>query len=78
MGFINYPQLSTFLQKMAQNLQEVLQVLTRCGLATAALRNTVINNEGFHSLEAIGLMEGDTDVTEMAKQLSSRRTPTNT
>ena len=46
---------------MAQNLQEVHDVLEHCGLATAVLRNRVINNEGFRSLEAIGLRKNDTD-----------------
>ena len=52
------------------DILEVHQVLTRCGITAANTRQRIINNEDFTSLEAIGLMENDSDVNELAKRLS--------
>ena len=59
---------------MAQNVAEVHLVLDQCGIHTQQVRNRIINNEGFGSLEDIGLLEGDSDVTEMAKRMATRPT----
>jgi len=47
-------------------------VLTVCGIAAQATRTMIINNEGFGSLADLGEMEGDRDVSEMAKRMASR------
>jgi hypothetical protein len=47
-------------------------VLTTCGITTAAHRDVFINVEGLNSIGAFTTMNGDTDVTEMAKRMASR------
>lgn len=54
------------------DLADLNTVLTTCGIAEAATRTNLINNEGFTSIADLGVMEGDTDVTEMAKRLATR------
>ena len=49
---------------MAQNVAEVHLVLDQCGIHSLQFRNRMINNEGFVSLEEIGLLEGDSDVVD--------------
>ena len=51
---------------------ELHAVLQRCGIATAADRDTIINNEGFTTVADFSMLEGDTDVTEMAKRMAGR------
>jgi hypothetical protein len=50
----------------------VHEVHTICGIATAANRATLINIEGLDSVEAFASMNGDSDVTEMAKRMATR------
>ena len=50
----------------------VHEILTVCGITTAANRATFINIEGLDSMEAFASMNGDSDVTDMAKRMSSR------
>ena len=50
----------------------VHEILTICGITTAANRETFINIEGLDSVEAFASMNGDSDVTEMAKRMASR------
>jgi hypothetical protein len=50
----------------------VHDILTICGIANAATCTTFINIEGLDSVEAFASMNGDPDVTEMAKQMASR------
>ena len=51
---------------------EVHAVLQVCGFANAAVRNLLIQNEGFETLEDIAVMEEDRDVSEMAKRGAQR------
>jgi hypothetical protein len=50
----------------------VHEELTICGIATAANRATLINIEGLDSVEDFASMNGDSDVTEMAKRMATR------
>jgi hypothetical protein len=50
----------------------VHDMLTICGIANAATCTTFINIEGLDSVEAFASMNGDPDVTEMAKRMASR------
>jgi hypothetical protein len=50
----------------------VHEILTICGITTAANRKTFINIEGLDSVEAFASMNGDSDVMEMAKRMASR------
>ena len=47
-------------------------VLQVCGVNAVASRDIFINMEGLDSIESFALLSGDTDVTEMAKRMSSR------
>jgi hypothetical protein len=49
------------------------EVLNVCGITTAAGRSIFINIEGLDSMEAFASMNGDGDVTEMAKRMASRQ-----
>jgi hypothetical protein len=42
-----------------------------CGITNVATRTSIINMEGFATLQDIGIMENDKDVNEMAKHLAS-------
>jgi len=57
---------------MADPIQELRDVLETCGVAVAADRNTIINREGFTSIADLGILDGDSDVTEMAKRMAAR------
>jgi hypothetical protein len=50
----------------------VHEVLTICGIATAANRATFINIEGLDCVEAFASMNSDFDITEMVKRMASR------
>ena len=50
----------------------VHEVLTICGIATAANRATLINIEGLDCVEAFASMNSDFDITEMVKRMASR------
>jgi hypothetical protein len=43
-----------------------------CGIANEATRNNIINREGFMTLEDLGVLENDADVSDMAKRMASR------
>ena len=47
-------------------------VLRTCGVTLLAARTTFINVEGLDSISAFTQLNGDTDVTEMAKRMASR------
>ena len=51
---------------------DVHAVLQTCGIGPVAIRNRIITSEGFNALDDIGIMESDSDVTDMAKRLASR------
>ena len=50
---------------------DIQAVLTVCGIDQPDSAR-IMNNEGFNDLEDLGVMEGDKDVIEMAKRMSSR------
>jgi hypothetical protein len=47
-------------------------MLTICGIANAATCTTFINIEGLDSVKAFASMNGDPNITEMAKRMASR------
>ena len=51
---------------------DVHAVLTVCGITNPQERQRVIQNEGFHTIADIGMMDGDSDVVDMAKRLAGR------
>ena len=57
---------------MADPIAELNMVFEMCGVADLATRTNTINREGFTSLEDLGVLETDTDVSDMAKRLASR------
>ena len=48
------------------------QVLRTCGITNAAMRATFIDIEGLDTLTAFAQLNGDADISEMAKRMSSR------
>ena len=48
----------------------IQQVLSTCGVVTAAACMTFINVEGLHSRTAFAQLNGDADITEMAKRMA--------
>lgn len=46
-------------------------VLGMCGITAEEMHARLITHEGFNTLEDLGILENDTDVMEMAKQLAS-------
>jgi hypothetical protein len=52
--------------------EEVHAVLERCGVVAEATRNNIITCEGFMQLADFGVLENDTDVSEMAKRMALR------
>ena len=50
----------------------VHQALRVCGVTALSARKVFIEVEGIDNLEALGTLNGDTDVTEMAKRMASR------
>ena len=52
--------------------EEVHAVLERCGVVAEVMRNNIITHEGFMQLADFGVLENDTDVSEMAKRMASR------
>jgi hypothetical protein len=57
--------------KMADPIGELNAVLETCSIADAAMHANIITQEGFTQLEDLGVLETDTDVTEMAKQMAA-------
>jgi hypothetical protein len=57
-----------YIYKMADPIEELNAVLMTCGINDAAMRASVIAHEGFTQIEDLGVLETDTDVTEMAKK----------
>jgi len=53
-------------------IDQLNTVLTTCGIAAANDRAAVIANEGFTSIADFRYLEGDRDITKMAKRLSAR------
>jgi hypothetical protein len=57
---------------MADPIVQLHMVLEMCGVADVATRNNIINREGFTTIEDLGVLENDTDVSDMAKRMASR------
>ena len=57
---------------MADPIEELNAVFAMCGITDAGMRANIIAREGFTQLEDLGVLETDTDVTEMAKRMASR------
>ena len=57
---------------MADPINELNMVLETCGITDAVTCTNIINREGFQSLVDLGVLEMDTDVSDMAKRLASR------
>ena len=57
---------------MADPIEELNMVFQTCRIADPVVRTNIINREGFTSLEDLGVLETDTDVSDMAKRLASR------
>jgi hypothetical protein len=52
---------------MADRIEELNAVLMTCGTHDAGTCANIIAQEGFTQLEDLGVLETDTNVTEMAK-----------
>jgi hypothetical protein len=57
---------------MANLINDLNLVLETCSILDAATCDNIINREGFQSLVDLGVLETDTDVSDMAKRLASR------
>jgi uncharacterized membrane protein YgcG len=57
---------------MADPIQELHDVFLTCGINDMATRTTIIAQEGFTQLDDLGVLETDTDVSEMAKRMATR------
>ena len=56
---------------MADPIAQLHMVFEMCGVADAVTTN-IINQEGFTRIEDVGILENDTDVSDMAKRMASR------
>jgi hypothetical protein len=57
---------------MANPIENLHAVFVMCGITDEATRTNIINREGFNQLEDLGVLETDTDVSEMAKRMATR------
>jgi hypothetical protein len=57
---------------MADPIAELHAVLETCGVVNEGTRTNIIVREGFTQLADLGVLETDTDVTEMAKRMATR------
>ena len=58
--------------KMADPIGELNAVFAMCGIADGATRANIIAQEGFTQLGDLGVLEMDSNITEMAKRMASR------
>jgi hypothetical protein len=56
---------------MADPIAELNMVVEMCGVTDLATCTNIINWEGFISLEDLGILETDTEVSDMAKKSGS-------
>jgi hypothetical protein len=56
---------------MANAIDDLHVVFAICGIPDAATRTLIMNHEGFTQLDDLGVLETNTDVTEMAKRMAS-------
>ena len=59
------------LQMAANPIDDLNTVLETCGITVAAQRASIINTEGFTQISDLAVLDGDTDVLEMAKRLAN-------
>ena len=57
---------------MADPIAQLNLVFEVCGIIDAAMRTNIINQEGFATIEDLGVLETDTDVLDMAKRMALR------
>jgi hypothetical protein len=55
---------------MANPIGELYAVLEMCSMDNAVTCTNIINQEGFTQLEDLGVLETDTDITEMTKRMA--------
>jgi hypothetical protein len=61
-----------YIFKMANLIDNLHAVFAMCGITDEATCMNIINQEGFTQLESLGVLETDTDVSEMAKRMATR------
>jgi hypothetical protein len=47
-------------------------VFKMCGVTDVVTRTNIINQEGFTTIEDLGVLKNDSDVSDMAKRMASR------
>jgi hypothetical protein len=57
---------------LADLIEELHAVLVTCAMTEEATCTTIITQEGFTHLADLGVLETDTDVTDMAKRMAMR------
>ena len=57
---------------MADPIAQLNLVFEVCGIVDTAMRTNIINKEGFATIEDLGILETDMDVSDMAKRMASR------
>jgi hypothetical protein len=57
---------------MANLIDGLNIVFETCGITDPAMHTNIINHEGFTSLADLGILEMDTDVSDMAKRFPLR------
>ena len=57
---------------MADPIAQLHLVLEVCGIVDAATKTNIINQEGFVTVEDLGICENDMDVSDMAKRMALR------
>ena len=57
--------------KMADPIGELNAVFAMCGIVDEATWANIINQEGFTQLSDLGVLETDSDVTEMVKCMAA-------
>ena len=56
---------------MADPIAQLHLVFEVCGIIDGATRNNIINREGFTTIGDLGVLETDSDVSDMAKRMAS-------
>jgi len=57
---------------MVNPIDNLHAVFAMCGITDEATCTNIINQEGFTQLEDLGVLETDTNVSEMAKRMATR------
>jgi hypothetical protein len=69
---VDFCTFSVLLSFKMASIDDLHAVFTMCGIPDAAMWTLIINCKGFNQLDDLGVLETDTDVTEMAKRMASR------